>query len=101
MGRSSWTRNMIFPACQIDRESLNPLVNGLSRHSPLRLRDFTEAHKLRLEHFKIFVGEMLQSHQTSTSTVHAFDQLVQFQVNGFGVSVLSILDKKHRQVGNH
>ena len=64
------------------------------------MKDGTEDDYLFLKPLEFVIRQLLEPHQRSARARHATDELVEFQMDCFGISVLSVLNQEHHQKGH-
>src|SRR6266536_5588252 len=61
----------------------------------------TDALELFLELFQILVRKLFEIDQFISRAFDGANNLIKFQMNGFGVAVLRVLNQEHHEEGNN
>ena len=62
---------------------------------------FSESLKLFFEFLELFIGEIFKIDKVISRTFKRADHLVQFEMHGFGVTILSVLNQEYHQEGDN
>ena len=64
------------------------------------LGSFAQTLKLFFEAFQVFVGKFFKIDKFVSRTFEGADDLIQFQMDRFGIAVLGVLDQEHHKKGD-
>ncbi len=64
------------------------------------LGSFAQTLKLLLELLQLFVGKFFKIDKFVSRTFEGADDLIQFQMDRFGIAVLGVLDQEHHEKGD-
>ena len=56
-----------------------------------------DAFEFTLEPIEFFVAQALEVHEARAGTAHAAEQFIEFQLEGLGIAVLSVLNQEHHE----